>query len=85
MLSLCASSNGSNAIGSGMMGWANPLLQQQQQQQPHNLSSQSSSSSSNSDSGIFRDRDDGKNSDRDVHLRHQSINNVTDSFIPYSP
>ena len=61
------------------MGWANPLLQQQQQQQQqqqhqqHNLSSHSSSSSSNSDSGIFRDRDDGKNSDRDVQLqlRHQ--------------
>ncbi|KAI9564636.1 hypothetical protein GHT06_008377 [Daphnia sinensis] len=80
VLSLCASSgcHGNNAIG--LMGWANPLLQQQQQQQQqrlqhqqqqHNLSSHSSSSSSNSDSGIFRDRDDGKNSDRDVQLRHQ--------------
>ena len=69
------------------MGWANPLLQQQQQQQQqqlqqqqqqHNLSSHSSSSSSNSDSGIFRDREDGKNSDRDIQLRHPQMNENLD-------
>ena len=87
VLSLCASSghangpNGNNSIGSGLMGWASPLLQQQQQRQQqqqqqqrlHNLSSHSSNSSSNSDSGIFRDRDDGKCSDRDIQLLHHQI------------
>ena len=89
VLSLCASSgcHGNNSIGSGLMGWASPLLQQQQPQQQHrhhhhhqqhqqrlhNLSSHSSNSSSNSDSGIFRDRDDGKCSDRDIQLRHQLL------------